>query len=388
VLKKIAALGLSMTPVKMRDGVDAIALDAEPPDALFAQHRLHTQASDDRLLASFVEFREKNAGNRVLILSCDSGLGVKARSRKTELVMPAETLELPDEPDEVERELEKAKREVAELKSAAPDLTLTFGNGKTHATFEMRSVAAFDAGTLGRLLGDWRKRHPHISGMPDDVELLGQVVSFKGLEGVPGFVSQADAAKHNAAIDRYYNTYEMFLQTWPVTLNTHFRILKFNFVLENDGTAPGDDVDLQLWTDASGTWLKKVPKLPIPPVVPKPRSIYDSVLDVRMPFLDHMPRTAFLQPAANEDGPNILEEGSGQRVQYGIKRVKHHVPCELPAVYFQFDTDADVRSFRVIVRLVAANIRKPKDAFLDVQVTRKTAEAPPPPSKLDDDDGA
>lgn len=37
VLKKIAALGLSTTPVGIRPGVDALALDAEPPDALFAQ---------------------------------------------------------------------------------------------------------------------------------------------------------------------------------------------------------------------------------------------------------------------------------------------------------------------------------------------------------------
>ena len=134
VLKKIAALGLSTTPVSLRPGVDAMALDAEPPDALFAQHRLHPQAGDDRLLASLLGFCEERPGSRVMILSADTGLGVKARSRRIEIVAPADSLELPDEPDDVQRELEKTRRELVEVKGAAPELALTFGDANTHAT--------------------------------------------------------------------------------------------------------------------------------------------------------------------------------------------------------------------------------------------------------------
>ena len=74
------------------------------------------------------------------------------------------------------------------------------------------------------------------------------------------------------------------------------------------------------------------------------------------------------------------------RVQYGVKRVMHHVPCELPVVYFQFNSDADVSSFTMNVRLVAANIRKPKTSSLHVEVTRAAPVASPVPGELDDDD--
>lgn len=130
VLKKLDTLALSTTPVNVRAGVKAIALDQEPADALFAQHRLHPQSADDRLLASYLGFVEDHAGERVLILSADSGLATKARSRRIELVAPAEDLELPDEPDEVVRELEKTRRELAEVKSAAPDLRLTLARAR------------------------------------------------------------------------------------------------------------------------------------------------------------------------------------------------------------------------------------------------------------------
>lgn len=105
-----------------------------------------------------------------------------------------------------------------------------------------------------------------------------------------------------------------------------------------------------------------------------------------MPIFDRLQTNAFLQPVANEDGPNISGEGSEQRIQYGIKRVKHHVPCELPVVYFQFNSDADVSSFTVNVRLVAANIRKPQTGSLQVEVTRAEPAAPPLPGGPDDED--
>lgn len=170
VLKKVAALGLSVTPVNVRAGVDAMALDAEPADSLFAQHRLHTQASDDRLLASLLGFYGERPGTRVLILSADSGLSVKAHSRRIEIVAPPDNLEMPDEPDDVERELEKVRRELTDFKGAAPDLMLTFGDGETHAKFDVRLVTAFDDKTLRHLLDAWRSKL-------DDrlLDLLGEI---------------------------------------------------------------------------------------------------------------------------------------------------------------------------------------------------------------------
>src|SRR3954471_7324510 len=47
VVKALGALRLGPTPVRVRDNVEAIALDAEPADALFTEHRLHPQSSDD-----------------------------------------------------------------------------------------------------------------------------------------------------------------------------------------------------------------------------------------------------------------------------------------------------------------------------------------------------
>lgn len=63
----------------------------------------------------------------------------------------------------------------------------------------------------------------------------------------------------------------------------------------------------------------------------------------------------------------------------------HHVPCELPVVYFQFDSDDAVASLTVNVRLVAANIRTPKADCLHVEIVLAEPVAPPPPPEPGDE---
>jgi hypothetical protein len=64
----------------------------------------------------------------------------------------------------------------------------------------------------------------------------------------------------------------------------------------------------------------------------------------------NLTRTNLRAPfVGNEDGPNISGQEDDQRVQYAAKRVMHHVPIELPTVYFQFNADDVVASFTVNV---------------------------------------
>jgi hypothetical protein len=384
VLKKLDQLGLSAAPVAVRPGVAALALAAEPVDAVFAQHRLDPHINDDRLLASVLSFEGAAPGDRVFVLTGDSGLRVKGRARQIEVAVPDESLELPDEPDDVERDLQKAQRDLAELRNAAPELKLCFGDGQIHARFSARLVRDLEPATVRRLLAAWRKRHPHISALPDSFELPGQgTFRMPSFAGMPGFVSAEDAKAHNAELDAVYASYEEYLREWPAVVNGHARIVPFNLVLENTGTAPADDIDVQFWTDAAGAWLDEIPKLPFPPAPPKRRDPFDPLGSLA--FLhnaDYLRDINMVHPGANEDGPNISGEGREQRVQYGIKRVKHHVPCTLPPVYFQFASDDAVGSFTVDVRIVAANIRKPAQRTLEIQLTLEEPVPAPEPADL------
>ncbi len=383
VLKALKDLGLSTTPVTMRSGVQVVALDEEPLDALFVHHRLQPRISDDRLLASILAFSEAQGDTAaIVLLTADTGLSVKAPTRQVTVVVPDERLELDEEPDETERKLDSARRELAALRAVTPKLRLTVA-GENLVEREVRRFAEFSATKLGRLLEIWRSSHPHVRAPPDSVVVPGGGrISLEAIAGLPGFWSRKDATERNATIDRVYGEYETFLRLWPARLNALTRCLDYLFVLENLGTAPADDVDLLISVDANGKWLEELPELPTAPTVPEPRGPLDRIsrLDFESLYGNFDPSNLRLRDDPI-DGPNILED-EPQSVRYTVKRVKHHVPCELPIVYFQFASDDDVRSFTVTYRLVAANIREPKSNDLHIKLSVSSAPEPPSPAEL------
>ena len=390
VLKALKDLGLSATPVAMRPGVEIMALDEEPPDALFARHRLQPRVSDDRLLASVLAFKEAQSGAAaILVLTADTGLSIKAPTRQVAVAAPDERLQSDEEPDETERELVTARRQLAALRAVAPSLKLTLA-GKSVLERQVRRFGEFSAGRLGRLLEGWSSKHPHVRTTPDSIVIPGgRQFALSGLAGLPGFWSQKEAT-HNGEIDRVYGEFEAFLRRWPARLNALARCVEFGFVLENAGTAPADDVDLLISARANGKWLEELPELPSAPTMPRPRNPLDFGI---MPSVEHFDPSRLRFRDDPIDGPNILED-EPHSVRYTVKRVKHHVPCELPIVHFQLDSDDDVRSFTVTYRLVAANIREPKTDDLHVKLSISTPMEPPSPEELlsrsgeEDDDPA
>ena len=385
VLKRLDALGLSATALEVRAGVHVMALDSEPGDELFAQHRLAPQVVDDRLIASILEFKERAGDAKVLLLTDDTGLRIKARGRRLEVVAPPESLRSDEEPDEVERELERARRELAEARSAVPDLRLTFEGGVDHLHLEWRPFAAFNAAEVAQLMANWRSRHPHVNPMPAAMKLPdGTTFSMSVFAGLPGYHTAESAGKANAQIDRVAAEYEAYVRAWPEALNACARVLEFGLVLENAGTAPADDVDVRMTTAAAGQWIEERPELPQMPALPPPRdpfgTDFGSLLS-RPPAFDLAAIRRHDEPI---DGPNIAKyDDAPAEVHWTVRRVKHHVPVALPSVYFQFHTTGAVASFAVDVRLVAANMRKPRTARLHVEIVQGEPRQTPPPGTFD-----
>lgn len=161
---------------------------------------------DDRLLAAVIEFRGTVSGERVFIVTADSGLRVKAKSWRIDVLTPNESLELADEPDKLERELEATRRALTEERSAPlPDLRLTFSDGGTDVKGEIKYVAEFDRATMQRLLKDWRKENPRLNAPPSSFTLPdGSRFSMESFAGLPGVITAEGAERRNAQVDAVF----------------------------------------------------------------------------------------------------------------------------------------------------------------------------------------
>ena len=375
VLKALKNLRLSPTPVAIRRGVKIMALDEEPADDLFARHRLRLRVSDDRLLASVLAFEEAQSGAAISVLTADMGLSLRASTRQIAVVEPDERLQMDDEPDEAEREIETLQRQLAAIQAAKPDLKLTLG-GEKFLEYEVRRFGEFSTDTIERMLGEWRTRHPHIR-MKSDSNMMpvGIRSPLNRLLDFPGSLSKGYAIERNVEIDFLYEEYEAFLRCWPASLNAMSRCLKFQFVLQNSGTEPADDVDVLISTIADGKWIEESPKVPKALGMQEPRDPFAFGI-IPQPVYSDLSSVRLREDSM--DGPNILK-GNPPRVRYSVRRVMHHVPCDLPVVYFQLASDEDVRSFTLTYRLVAANIREPQRNDLHVKLTVSKPIEPPSP---------
>lgn len=377
VLRAFKELGLSTAPAQVRPHVSIVALDDEPDDAFLARHRLQARSADDRLLASALAFKEGRPDARVLVLTADTGLAIKAPTRQMEVATPAERLELVDEPDETERALDAARRELAAVKNAAPKLRIKFDSG-TYLELDRCLADPLEPVMREKLLTEWRARHPHVSSTPDAFVLPGgSRIDLSIFSGIPGYLSEENAKKHNAAIERHFAQYREYLERWPSAFNSLKRCVEIRLVLENDGSAPADDVHLLLWTQARGLWREGMPDVDAPPEMPKERSPFDINLASTLPHFDP---GDFRHRDDPIDGPNFSEDPI--EVEYTVRRVKHHVPCALPTVHFQFETNEDVASFAINYRLIAANVREPQEGQLNVRITLKPPVPAPNPEDL------
>ena len=380
VLKALSDISLSVEPVRVRNGVAAQALDDEPDDAFMAQHRLRARSADDRLLASVVAFQlTLRPEDSVLVMTADTGLRIKAKTRRIATVAPADERALPVEPDETERALERTRRELAAARSAAPDLRVVLADGtpQQNTVQLFRSVAAAQR---QRFLAAWRRLHPRVDVSSESIVMPG---GRRIALGVISNMLGEDATAHNAEVERVFGQLEAYLDAWPAALNRIRRCIAIVVVLENHGTAPADDVDLVLWADANGTWCEEPPDIPDQPAMPRPRDPLSRILDFDAGLINakYSDRNGLSIRYRDDpiDGPHISEDGRAE-VHYAVRRAMHHVPCPLPKIYFQFAADRDVASFTIHYKLVAANIRERHEGRLHIKVERPEAVAAPPPA--------
>jgi predicted ribonuclease YlaK len=96
----------------IRNGV-RLEFIAEDPIIDFIKYRLRSEITDDWLIASVIEFKQKNPNDEVKIVSADLGLSIKAKTQNFKVLRPSETDKLAEESDEGEKRIKDLRSEFA-----------------------------------------------------------------------------------------------------------------------------------------------------------------------------------------------------------------------------------------------------------------------------------
>lgn len=199
-------------------------------DFPWAESDLDPGWSDDRLLASLLQFREEHPGTSVCLVTADSGLMSKAWRHNIPLV-DEEQIEEVAWTSTKAVELDRVRRELDAWKNRAPKLEVGFWEQGERVSFVTRQLSSRPSSGLTD-----EEIETHIA---DETQAIQRIY-----EAGQGRVSDGELEEFRWKAEEYLRQLSVSL---PAQRSREFGPrAEFRFVLINEGSAPATDVILDL----------------------------------------------------------------------------------------------------------------------------------------------
>lgn len=356
---------ISNGPASVRERVSILFLTHEP-QLSFELHHLSQAINDDHLIASAIDFRTKHGG-RVLVATADIGMTVKLGAHGLDVLRLPDESELPAKSDPLETEVTRLKLELSQLQKRIPELSLLFRNQEITLTIKRR-VAASEP--INRTLSDLKARYPKLimpkssseslSGLP---ALSRLVRDFGARIGVGPSAASVD--QYNDALEKFFLSYEKYLENLEAWKMKGLLLYKFNFMLSNDGTAPASDIDVALAFHEGVQLAARVRHFPPPPEPPRapepPRNPKGVASLTAEPIATGDTKELFYPNFSYriDYSKNTTIDRSKRTINFWFKHLKHGYLLDTPAVYLAYPEPSAVKSHPIEVEISAAELARP-----------------------------
>jgi hypothetical protein len=336
---------------------------ASEPCVNFRDYRLDPTISDDRLIASAVDFAIANGldGEDVLIATGDFGLRLKVSSQPSTraLILPA-NLRLDEEEDFETKKIRELEKEITKLRAMVPELKITFSDGTVFQKFKIHPPLELNSAKVDEHLAKLKATHPVLK---ED-----NFLSFQE-SAIPFFLP--NIPKYNRDLEAFYANTKSFLHLAHEHFNKSRRSICLELKISNCGTAPATDVDIRLHFPDGFTLTQETPHVP---KRPKPPDSPEEALKKKLSFSlgdmpgiygppEHMPQFSNLTLTK-------LKKGNSYDVEFHVLKLKHTNSEPLKALYLAFDGYERAKPFRIEYQALASNMRAPVSGTLDVLVEK------------------
>jgi hypothetical protein len=355
----------------LRESVSLLLLPADPTID-FAANRLSRDLNDDWLLASILEFQAEFPQKKTVFVTEDRGLKVKAIGHGLNVARLPETLRLPDEPDEIEKNLRHAEDELRRLRNAVPDLKLAFADGNQHTRVVVDPLEELTDQQITGIMANVRNKHPKKSyGGGQSGTFLNPFAET--------FASALDGG-YNSKLEAFYSEYGEYLAEVVEYADKVKRTFKVQLILTNTGKCPATKVHvflhfpdgIAIYDEDSFDETFIEPTEPRPPV----EGFNASIAGAASPLSFVSPQMpAIHSPFANVTGWTVKRSNSVD-VSSEVKELTHGLDVDLEIFHVMFESRETVRSFQIDFELLAGNIPEKLTGKLHVIVESSPRESP------------
>jgi len=382
VLNKLSSLFATDYQASIHYGVK-MCLEDRDPIIDFTQLQLNQDIQDDHLIASIIMFRSEKPEADIVLVTSDAGLTlmVKARRHNIPVTQLPSNLKLPEEPDRDQIRIRELEQKVHELELKIPQVSLVFTDGSQHATFILQHRVEMTEDEIVGKIELIKQRYPKMEQQPPKSELRGHLAAIaKAVGDINAYMGNIllpdDIEKYNTELDEFYQEYSEYLRKGILYENLRRRMVKLSICVANDGTAPGEDIDVFLHFP-NGFEIIDEQSYPNPPEPAEPpdepkTQMQRMISMIRSPeyfspIMRHIPDG--ILASQNVSSPTIKKTKSYE-VEFHIQRIKHKLQEAADPLYILFESFEAARSFQIDYRLLAANIPKEVTGQLHVIIEK------------------
>lgn len=380
---------------------------------------LVASVQDDQIIASILKFREMQSeavAPDVLLVSDDSGICLKCRSRAIATVSLDDKLRLPDEPTKEQIELRKLESELTTLKEREPVLKLAFSHGGQATESLMIDVALVEPYSEDQIEALckseaeatlWippRRRDRHSAeeeSRQTSPAPLYVADIIRATEQMRRIMAESMAYSFNSTIpqeeiDSYQKRREKYLAVYRAYLDQVFAwkqlrgcTQRISLVVSNDGTQPALGVVVRVVTP-DGIDVREPDDWPHAPNPPKRPSDPKTGLERLVTSLQIDPglllsptslsgrHPELVLPDPDRAGPSITPFNS-TLIQWERSKVMHGLPLDLTPLILTFPAVMEERMYELRYELHAENLAKPAEGTLRIVTRGQNRPFQPPP---------
>jgi hypothetical protein len=353
----------------LRPGV-SLRLEHRSPNAEWTAWELDASKPDDALVGAVAAYRAAHGDEDVVLVTHDVGPRLTARRLGIRARELPDTEKLPPSKDETEQENERLRKELHELRAAAPKLVVTIDGvdgvvrvstlaapPTTLSPEQLRAEVAAARDALPAYTDT-----PSAGHQPDVVSVDGRGLPVLDLDAIVGSadlnaIPPGEFSRYERARESYLAEYREYL------LRTHdvdtilARTVPLDLAILNEGGVPADDIHVEIEVPDHVVLAELPPQAPATPPAPAPpRSQWD---EIRRGFLTGIPGLdGYLPPPfpaipQQVSGPD-LEESTAR---WWVRSLKHGFERPLGILYVT--CGPELQPFEVTYSIHAANAVKP-----------------------------
>ena len=391
VIKKLHELVRSGTLVPLNEHIGILFEDRDPL-LDYQTYQLNKEIQDDQLIASVIVCRIENPGYETLLVTSDYGLHLLTKARRQEIttVTLPDNLKLAEEPDPEQKRIKELEQKIHELTQKLPQPALIFSNESQHLKFDLYPATEVTASEIQEKAKKIRQEFPKLETSPSDASKSNRSQSTPGSlaaaiaamsTGNEDTISAKDAEEYNRELDKFYQSYEKYLEAENRYSNFLKRVIKLNVLVTNTGTAPAEDLDVFMHFPDGFELLDEdeLPEPPEPPQPPaRPLTQRQKILRIVNPPAVSTYSTFFpsqniggIRPTPNVSSPRITRSNSYD-VDLQVRKVKHNLSEELDLLFVVFDSFENASSFQIDYRILAGNLPQEVEGKLHVIIQKHT----------------